>query len=1131
MEGESSESAHNAKVADSAYSNSCSNSQSQRSGSSKSRLSGSHSSGSSGYGGKPSTQASSSDLISKRNKDKCRKKKKAKCPGQMTATANASHIDNAEEQKLASSASCEQLQNLQDTQSQSDQPASDQQQMSEQLDSELSESTNNQLEQVQQLLSTKSLNGIALQSTGLSACPNVGGSIKADKSWEATLGKLETVAAGANRQHQHPNQHPHSNHHPHHERSKEDSFCCVISMHDGMVLYTTPSITDVLGYPRDMWLGRSFIDFVHVKDRSTFASQITTGIPIAETRGSLPKDARSTCVMLRRYRGLAAGGFGVIGRSVNYEPFRLGLTFREAPEEARPDNYVVSNGTNMLLVITATPIRSSYKVCDEILSSKSPKFAIRHTAAAIISHVDSASVSALGYLPQDLIGRSIMDFYHHEDLPIIKETYEIVMKKGQTAGVSFCSKPYRFLIQNGCYILLETEWTSFVNPWSRRLEFVVGHHRVFQGPKEVNVFEAAPTVKLKIPDEMQTRNNRIKDDIVKLLAETVSRPSDTVKQEVSRRCQALASFMETLMDEVTRADLKLELPHENELTVSERDSVMLGEISPHHDYYDSKSSTETPPSYNQLNYKENLQRFFNSKPVTAPTELDPLKADSSYASRSREDARSAISPDHGGECSGGSGSSGNCTTNSNILMSSFTNTSNTGTGTSGCGNSGGKLSGSGAVAVGGAGAGAGPSPSLGADNSIPPISVTLTESLLSKHNDEMEKRMLKKHRESRGRNGEKNKKTANEKMLEYSGPGHGIHGIKRGGSHSWESDANKPKQQLPLNIPLVGTGDVMCSTANPSSHASNHIQAVPAGLSCTQNLWPPFSIGIPTPSVHTTAVAQSNFSPSLFPAFYYIPAQLPSTSTTVSTSSPHLPHCSQRSCEEPTTSQKAAAAAAAAATAAIPLQYMAGVMYPHPSLFYTHPAAAAATAMMYQPLPFSSVASNLLQLPSRFNNSHASYNKTVYTAQKVRVAPLSTTTVKGQGAFFSITPNQLQISSSVKAEPGSNVALSDSSKKEASNQPIESVNVEADGYTSDPTSNPSNHNTKQKYTDSNGNSDDMDGSSFSSFYSSFIKTTDGSDSPLDTEKETKHRKPMQLLQMESKIVEHPEEDQTQHGDG
>jgi PAS fold len=48
----------------------------------------------------------------------------------------------------------------------------------------------------------------------------------------------------------------------------------VMSMHDGVVVYTTPSITNSLGFPRDMWLGRSFIDFVHPKDRCglTFCS-------------------------------------------------------------------------------------------------------------------------------------------------------------------------------------------------------------------------------------------------------------------------------------------------------------------------------------------------------------------------------------------------------------------------------------------------------------------------------------------------------------------------------------------------------------------------------------------------------------------------------------------------------------------------------------------------------------------------------------------------------------------------------------------------------------------------------------------------------------------------------------------
>lgn len=59
-------------------------------------------------------------------------------------------------------------------------------------------------------------------------------------------------------------------------------------MLDGIVLYTTPSLTAVLGFPKDMWLGRSFIDFVHPKDRETFSSQVTNGIaiPLVDAQGN-----------------------------------------------------------------------------------------------------------------------------------------------------------------------------------------------------------------------------------------------------------------------------------------------------------------------------------------------------------------------------------------------------------------------------------------------------------------------------------------------------------------------------------------------------------------------------------------------------------------------------------------------------------------------------------------------------------------------------------------------------------------------------------------------------------------------------------------------------------------------------
>lgn len=412
---------------------------------------------------------------------------------------------------------------------------------------------------------------------------------------------------------------------------------------------------------------------------------------------------------------------------------------------------------------------------------------------------------------------------------------------------------------------------------------------------------------------------------MKLLAETISRPSDTVKQEVSRRCQALASFMEPLMNEVARKDLKLELPNENELTVSERDSVMLGEISPHHDYYDSKSSIETPPSYNQLNYNENLQRFFNSKPVTAPVESDPIKMEQSYSTPA--DTSSNLSPIQCFEDSGGSGSSRNCTSGSNLNMGSVTNTSNTGTGTS-----------SGSAPL-----------------------VTLTESLLKKHNDEMEKFMLKKHRESRGRGGgEKNKKSS-DKTMECSVLGHGI---KRVGCHSWEGDANRPKQQHTNMVDMQrefvehhNVTQTSCNTNNSTNKVFNNRQTtldstalrIPytSGLNYTRNvnLWPPFSVGLSTHTTHTSPIAQNSFTPqhSMFPTIYYIPAPAPASA----------PQAKRNTVDMPSTSNQT-----------LPLQYVStSFMYPHPPLFYTHPAAA----MMYQPVSFSNVTSNINMAPERAN--------------------------------------------------------------------------------------------------------------------------------------------------------------------
>ena len=563
---------------------------------------------------------------------------------------------------------------------------------------------------------------------------------------------------------------------------------------------------------------------------------------------------------------------------------------------------------------------------DEIFTGQGEhiKFTTRHTASGVLSHVDGTA-SLLGFLPQDMLSRNIMEFYHPEDMPLLKEVYETIMVKGQTAGVSFFGKPYRFLTHNGTYTTIETEWSTFVNPWSHHLEFVIGYHHVKTGPSNPNVL-ASTEMQSQFPEKVINESKLIRDEILKLLSEPVMRPNDTVKQQVSKRCQALASFMETLMDEVTksgpRADLKLDLPQEADLTsFSERDSVMLiGEISPHHDYFDSKSSSETPPSYNQLNYNENLQRFFDSRPITV-AEPENMKMDQTDTEADTRTANLSPMPCFGE--SGGSESAGNMSSASNANMESITNTS---TGTSN-----------------------------GSYN--PP---TLTEALLCKHNEDMEKLIIKRHKVARiSKGGEKNKKA----MEQHS------HGVKRSGSHSWEGEVHKTsKQQHIVEAQKSVAPFLNQNMINPQPYQNANV-----------DLWPPFSVSLTTiQSTHTTTHTTRFATSSIIPTVYYIPQNM----------STQDQHGSIQT-----------------------VQYMPGVLYqsmvyPHPSTFYQ---------MQFQPTQIqSSINESVYNATFQFDKSG---NIPVPVLQRIPT-PIGSGS-QNQSTTFQRPPSQ---ATSVKADMGSTSA-------------------------------------------------------------------------------------------------------------
>nr|ABA54274.2 circadian clock protein period [Sesamia nonagrioides] len=448
------DSENNAKISDSAYSNSCSNSQSRRSHSSKSTHSGSHSSGSSGYCGKPSTSGSSNNLLPPK-KDKEPKQKKLQpqietlVPDVVVEEVRTPEplptFEAPKEEKLDVDPT------LPPVHAQTENGVENMVVCTPELTTLKDEVVSNNLLQVNPAASFPS--GRPPQT---SYCDVQSKRYQEISRYEMRCESSEQLRC-------------------------KDGFSCVISMHDGVVMYATSTLATTLGFPKDMWIGRSFIDFVHPRDRSTFASQITNGLAVPKIVNGTPEKVKSPAnsvstmvCRIRRYRGLTTG-FGVKERVLAFMPFLLKLTFKNISDE---------EGKVIYLVIQATPFYSAFKTPNEMVTRAVP-FVVRHAANGHIEYVDPQSVPYLGYLPQELADKDVLSLYHPEDLQYLRTVYDTIVKEEGMPK----SKPYRMVTQNGDYVRLETEWSSFINPWSKKLEFVIGKHIILEGPTNPDVFQ------------------------------------------------------------------------------------------------------------------------------------------------------------------------------------------------------------------------------------------------------------------------------------------------------------------------------------------------------------------------------------------------------------------------------------------------------------------------------------------------------------------------------------------------------------------------------------------------------------------------------------------------------------------
>jgi len=378
-------------------------------------------------------------------------------------------------------------------------------------------------------------------------------------------------------------------------------FCAAVSLNDGLVQHTTNFCSNEMGYPADMWIGRSILDFIHIEDRDLFSSFVTENIHL-EMVGNAKI---SFCVRIRQYNGLRSG-FTVKRRKTRYNTFKVSTFFRglQNSENQSPPSVTY-------LFITAEPIRCAYKTPLEVgpVTTTGGKnfFSTQHKADCTLSWLDESAISFTGYITQHILGHSILEFIHPSDLTILKKIFE---KLVDTRGQPGHSEAVRMRTQNRSYISLNSTWSSFINPWTQKLEFVMGKHTVLLGPEDIEDFFSSSLNTLK---GLSAQGQAIQEDIRKCLTKALKVPTTSTTTESRKQDVLIQSLMGNILKD-SKSGSKPPPP-----TPTQMPAPFLSWKPPMHPSTVPGmlfSDTESAPNYTQLNYKENITRYFNSQPRT-----------------------------------------------------------------------------------------------------------------------------------------------------------------------------------------------------------------------------------------------------------------------------------------------------------------------------------------------------------------------------------------------------------------------------------------------------------------------------------------------------------------------------------
>uniref|UniRef100_A0A803TAB3 Period circadian regulator 1 n=1 Tax=Anolis carolinensis TaxID=28377 RepID=A0A803TAB3_ANOCA len=284
-----------------------------------------------------------------------------------------------------------------------------------------------------------------------------------------------------------------------------DTFSVAVSFITGKIVYISDQAGFILRCKKDVFKGAKFAEFLAPQDVSIFyGSTAPYHLPswsacTSSTAGVMDYTQEKS-VFCR-----ISGGYES-GCELRYYPFRL------TPYLTKVCDSDSTEGRPCCLLI-AERIHSGYEA--PRIPPDKRIFTTRHTPSCLFQDVDERAAPLLGYLPQDLIGTPVLFYVHPEDRPLMLAIHKKILQYG---GQPFDHSPIRFCARNGEYVTIDTSWSSFVNPWSRKVSFIMGRHKVRTGPLNEDVFTAPKVPKAK---PMETDIQELSEQIHRSLLQPV----------------------------------------------------------------------------------------------------------------------------------------------------------------------------------------------------------------------------------------------------------------------------------------------------------------------------------------------------------------------------------------------------------------------------------------------------------------------------------------------------------------------------------------------------------------------------------------------------------------------------------